>query len=121
MQVELSLGVLRFGLLGCLGSLGFRVGFGGQLGIQDSSDMIPLGLASNAATGSKSRLEAQNSRLDCLKKGGHCFHIILSILGLHIGIMGYVGLYRVYVGIMEKKMETTIMGYIGFNPKNFRL
>ena len=23
------------------------------------------------------------------------------------------GIYRVYIGIMEKKMETTIMGYIG--------
>ena len=29
-------------------------------------------------------------------------------------IMGNIGLYRDYVGIMEKKMETTIMGYIGF-------
>ena len=23
-------------------------------------------------------------------------------------------MYRVYVGIMEEKMETTLMGYIGF-------
>ena len=26
---------------------------------------------------------------------------------------GYIGLYWGYIGIMEKKMETTIMGYIG--------
>ena len=36
----------------------------------------------------------------------------------YIGITGYIlGLYR---GVMEKKMETTIMGYIGiigFNMK----
>ena len=25
----------------------------------------------------------------------------------------YIGLYRGYIGIMEKKMETTLMGYIG--------
>ena len=30
-----------------------------------------------------------------------------------------VWLYRGYIGIMEKKMETTIMGYIGF--KGFRV
>ena len=28
--------------------------------------------------------------------------------------MGYIGLYRVYIGIMEKNMETTIMGNITF-------
>ena len=28
-------------------------------------------------------------------------------------IMGNIRLYRDYIGIMEKKMETTIMGYIG--------
>ena len=27
---------------------------------------------------------------------------------------GYIGFYRGYIGIMEKKMETTIMGYLGF-------
>ena len=26
----------------------------------------------------------------------------------------YIGLYWGYIGIMEKKMETTIMGYIGY-------
>ena len=26
-----------------------------------------------------------------------------------------LGLYKGYIGIMEKKMETTIMGYIGYN------
>ena len=31
-----------------------------------------------------------------------------------MGYIGYIlGLYWGYVGIMEKKMETTIMGYIG--------
>ena len=32
-----------------------------------------------------------------------------------IGIIGYIGLYRDYIGIMTKKMETTIVyiGYIG--------
>ena len=30
--------------------------------------------------------------------------------GLYIGVM--LGLYWGYIGIMEKKMETTIMGYI---------
>ena len=36
-------------------------------------------------------------------------------LGYNRVILGLVilGLYRVYIGIMEKKMETTIMGCIG--------
>ena len=28
-------------------------------------------------------------------------------------IMGYIGVIWGYIGIMEKRMETTIMGYIG--------
>ena len=31
-----------------------------------------------------------------------------------LGFRVYIGLYRGYMGIMEKKMETTIMGSIGF-------
>ena len=32
-------------------------------------------------------------------------------------IRGYIGVYWCFIGIVEKKMETTIVGYIGFkNP-----
>ena len=35
---------------------------------------------------------------------------------METSIMGYIGFnIGVYIGVMEKKMETTIMGYIGFN------
>ena len=30
-----------------------------------------------------------------------------------------LGLYNAYMGIMEKKMETTIMGYIGYFVQGF--
>ena len=37
-----------------------------------------------------------------------------TIMGLYRDYIGYIlGLYRGYIGIMEKKMETSIVGYIG--------
>ena len=35
-------------------------------------------------------------------------------MGLCRGCIGIIWLYRGYIGIVEKKMETTIMGYRGF-------
>ena len=41
-----------------------------------------------------------------------------SVMGLYSGL-GFrvsMGLYRGYIGIMEKKMEITTMGYMGLTP-----
>ena len=39
-------------------------------------------------------------------------HIYIYIYRGYMGIMGYIQLYN--IGIMGKKMETIIIGYIGF-------
>ena len=60
--------------------------------------------------------------------GGQAMVEIRRLLSTNLskGYFSYIkvisGLYRGYIGIMEKKMETTIMGYIGHiltpKPKN---
>ena len=41
-----------------------------------------------------------------------------SVMGLYSGLRFKVsmGLCRGYIGIMEKKMDITTMGYMGFTP-----
>ena len=40
-----------------------------------------------------------------------------TIMGSIGTIQGYLGLYRGHIGIMEKKIETTVMGLIWQFPK----
>ena len=79
--------------------------------------MIPLGFASNAATGSKSRLEAQNSRLDCLKKGGHCFHTILKFCDFSLQLLELDGCSAALEAegvekMCEQSQEATVVGHL---------
>ena len=36
------------------------------------------------------------------------------MLGLYWVLLDFIELYWIYMGTMEKKMETTIMGYMGY-------
>ena len=48
---------------------------------------------------------------------GHLLKVNIGSMGVYsLGFRVYmvnIGVYRVYIGIMEKKVETIIMGYIG--------
>ena len=51
----------------------------------------------------------------CRERLEHCREPIGAIFGLYWGYIAVIlGLSWGYMGIMEKKMEATIMGYIGF-------